>query len=135
ALPPVGQRGLPAEPLAAPWGWRTAVRELRRLADPVTPQSIVDDVLLPSFRAGADLLDLQLGESTRGYPLPWLPRDPLRRPEHWRGGTFWPEWNGAAIARVCREAHLRGMLVQTFLAPEPCPGGSLQENFAGVRFL
>ncbi len=134
ALPPLGRRELPAMPLLAHWGWQVAVSDLRG-GDTASPEQIVQDVLLPSFRSGADLLDLQLPDRARGYPLAWSLGDPLRRPDRYRGDAFWPQWSPSAIAGLCREAHARSMLVQAFLWPAPAAGGSLAEGLATVRFL
>lgn len=131
-LPPLGQRELPAAPLLAHWGVEVAVGDV---ADVLPPAAVVDDVLLPTWRAGADLSSLDLGDRERRLPLPWPADDPLRRPPGWRGDAFWPDWGPAAVAALAREAHARGMLLQLALPDLPLQPGPVAGQLAGLRFL
>jgi hypothetical protein len=134
-MPPLGRRELPAAPLLAHWGWQVATSFLRQDGAVVGPETVLQDVVLPSFRASADVLDLHLPDRSRGYPLAWSKQDPLHRPGTYRGELSWPEWSPEAIGRLCHEAHARGMLVQALLWPAPAAGGTRPEHLAGLRFL
>lgn len=131
ALPPLAGREVPGAPLLAHWGF---VADVHDAEPPRRPAEMVDSVLLSAWRAGADVLALDLVEPSRGLPVPWGERDPLLRPDGYRGGAFAEGWHPESIGELAAEAHARGLLVQALL--DPPPGGSLPaERLAALRFV
>lgn len=118
----LSEREHPGALLVPHWGWQVAANHLRDGRAPIAPRDVYDRVLLPSFRAGATLVDLQLADSRDGYPFAWDPRDSIARPASFHGGAFWPGWNAAQIALLAREAHHRGMWLSCWLHPSPLSG-------------
>ena len=134
-MPPLLQRQLPAAPLLAHWGWEVAATTGHDFDEPLRAQEILDDVLLPSWRGGADLLAVEPWDQKRGLPLPWSKGDALRPPEGYRGGDFWPEWDARAFALLATEAHARGMLVEALLPQLLVQDGSVAAQLAALRFV
>ncbi|MBL9078028.1 MAG: hypothetical protein JNL08_11025 [Planctomycetes bacterium] len=123
----------PNLPLLAHWGWRAPLLDadtaaLRR-ADELTR-----DVLLPSWLAGADLLELELGDDAQRPPLAWPSRDPLKRPAAWPSAEDRLVWPAGEPRRLAAEAHARGLLL--FAAVPSLAGDARQaERLAALRFL
>ncbi len=137
-LPPVvmdlAAREVPAAPLLAHWGWQAA---LAPADDDTTARpyaELIDDVLLPSWQAGADLLEIGLGHRDRGAPLAWRAGDRLPPPSSWRGGVFWPEWTPHTFGDLAAEAHARGVLLQAAVDPLPV-GERADERLVALRFF
>jgi hypothetical protein len=126
--------GGPRVPLLAHWGWQVPpvprdAGDARRSAE-----ELVQEVLLPSWCAGADLLELDLGDHGQGGPLAWRRDDPLRPPPAWHAPASPPAWPVTAHAWLAREAHARGMLVHGALDPLPVDPRA-QERLVALRFL
>ncbi len=133
--PPVRPSGdRPPVPALAHWGWQAALAAADEPEAPRTRRELIDDVLLPSWRAGADLLELDLVDEARGAPFAWSGRDPLPPPPSWRGSAFWPEWGADAVGDVADEAHARGMLISAAIDPLPV-GERATERLVALRFL
>lgn len=122
----------PALPLVSHWGWRTRIATDGALRP---SREVIDDVLLPSWRAGATALELELADTAGGVPLVWRDDDPMKRPPSWHhdaaGGA-----DGArrGIADLAGEAHARGMLVLGAVDPLPV-GPTKTERLVALRFL
>ncbi|MEE9128201.1 MAG: hypothetical protein V3U11_13775, partial [Planctomycetota bacterium] len=130
ALPSLAERDLPGAVLVPHWGWQVPLVHQRDGRQPIAPQVLVDQVLMPSWRAGASLLDLHLWDSERGYPLAWDLNDPLRRVRTYQGGAFLSEWRPPVLQQLAKAAHQRSMLVQTWLCPDPTRQGPPVEILA-----
>ncbi len=126
------RRELPMQPLLAHWGWQAALAD--EDGHGRSSEELVDEVLLPSWTAGADLLELDLGADERGLPLAWTQRDPLKRPSSYRGDNYWPNWSAATFAGLAKEAHARGMLLQAVVDPLPV-AEKAAERLVLLRFL
>ncbi|MEC7584973.1 MAG: hypothetical protein VYE77_11705 [Planctomycetota bacterium] len=125
------QREVPGASLLAHWGF---VADVHEQPAPRRPEEITREVLLPQWRAGADVLALDLVEPERGLPVPWGEFDRLRRPDGYRVGSFAQNWHPGSIGNLAAEAHARGTLVQAIL--DPPPGGKLAaEQLATMRFV
>jgi hypothetical protein len=135
ALPPLARRELPGAAIVPHWGWQVPLNYQRDGRRPISPEAVVQQVLVPSFASGASLLDLHLWDSERGYPLAWDPQDPLRRPRTYHGGMFFPEWGPLALRRLAAAAHQRSMQVQTWLCPDPTRLGPPVEILACSKWL
>lgn len=131
---PFGQRELPLAPLAAHWGWQAPAAWLHD-DEPRTPDDVLMQVLLPSWRAGADLLELDLGGRDHGLPLAWSGRDPLKRPNEWQGEAHWPTWTPGRIGQLAAEAAARGMLLQLNVDALPLTEASPAVRAAAIRWL
>jgi len=135
AMPePFTVRRTPNLPLVSHWGWQTPLRAADE-AEPLPVRELLDGVVLPSFGAGADLLELELTDATRGAPFAWSERDPLKRPPSWREDA--EAAAGAAarvVAEITAEAHARGMLVAGAIDPMPVGDGKA-ERLVALRFL
>lgn len=135
ALPETfARREVPMQSLLAHWGWQAAVMSVGADAEPRRGEEILDEVLVPSWLAGADLLELELCDRSKGLPLAWGARDPLKRPTSYRGDAFWPGWNARTVASLGEEAHARGMLLQALVDPLPA-GEKVVERLVTMRFL
>ncbi|MEO6593959.1 MAG: DUF4350 domain-containing protein [Planctomycetota bacterium] len=122
---------MPMAPLLAHWGWQA------RLSGELGARSaeeVVHEALLPSWLAGADLLELDVADAERGVPFAWSTSDPLKRPESWRQDASLPAWDAAAIGRLANESHARGMLLQAVFDPLPV-GERATERLVALRFL
>jgi hypothetical protein len=128
------RRDLPMQPLLAHWGWQAPVVPAAPDSDPRRGEEILDEVLLPSWLAGADLLEIDACDREKGMPLAWAARDPLKRPKDYRGDSFLPGWTARTFARLGQEAHARGMLLQALLDPSPA-GEKTAERLATMRFF
>jgi hypothetical protein len=135
ALPPLSEREVPGQVLASHWGWQVGLNYLHDDREPTTPARILEEVMLPSWRAGADLLDLHLPDMDQGYPLSWRSDDRLSRPESFWGGNFWSDWSAETVRGLAREAHARSMLLQTWLAPAPVRSSNRVELLAAMRWI
>ncbi|MBK8100232.1 MAG: hypothetical protein IPK26_24275 [Planctomycetes bacterium] len=131
---PFGQRELPVAPLLGHWGWQAPAAWLHD-AEPRTPEDVLLQVLLPSWRAGADLLELDLGGRDHGLPLAWSARDPMKRPTEWLGEALWPAWTPGTIGQLAAEATARGMLLQMNLDALPLSEVTPVVRAAAVRWL
>ncbi|MBM4062362.1 MAG: hypothetical protein FJ265_14880 [Planctomycetes bacterium] len=131
-VPAADRRELPAAPLLAHWGWRVPIRDAAGTVR--SAEELVEEVLLPSWLQGADLLGLDLGDRGGLLPLPWDVGDPLRPPAGYRPGAPWPGWSAATPGWLVREAHARGMLVHAGIAAFSV-GERPAERFALLRFL
>lgn len=133
ALPATfAERELPMQPLLAHWGWHAPLRNgddggVRPMAE------LLEEVLLPSWLAGADLLQVDIASAAHGAVLPWGARDPLKRPAAYRSDDA-GGWPAAAFEALAHEAHARGMLLQAAIDPLPVGGGSA-ERLAMLRFF
>ncbi|MCA8941431.1 MAG: hypothetical protein KDB80_02625, partial [Planctomycetes bacterium] len=127
-LPRLSERDVPGALLVPHWGWQVATNFLRDDRRPIAPRQVFDEVLVPSFRAGATLVDLQLADSRDGYPFAWNAGDPIARPASFHGGDFWPGWTADQIALLAREAHYRGMWLQCWLNPPPVHAASATDR-------
>ncbi|MCA8977342.1 MAG: hypothetical protein KDC98_21650 [Planctomycetes bacterium] len=127
-------REVPMHPLLAHWGWSASIApagDRDRLRD---VDDIIDEVLVPSWIRGADLLELEACHPDRGLPLVWPEQDTMRRPEGYRGDAFQGAFDATAFGQIANEAHGRGMLVQAFLDPLPF-GEQANERLASLRFV
>ncbi len=129
--PTMVEREVPGASLLAHWGMVAAVHDG---AVARSPEQVQDDVLLPTFAAGADLLSLDLVDREQGLPLPWGEHDPLARPPDYRGSAFARGWNGDSVPKLLGEAHARGVIVQALLDPPP-GGDSAPARLASLRYL
>lgn len=125
-------RDVPGAPLLAHWGWQAAIAAGEPTVRP--PNELVEEVLLPSWRSGADLLDLRFTDAEHGLPLPWRSGDPLRRPDSFRGDSCWQGWHQGAVGGLAAEAHARGMLLSATVDPLPV-GPRTSERLVALRFL
>jgi hypothetical protein len=130
-LPDLAEREVPGASLLAHWGFVAAVHDD---SAPRTPERVLDEVLLPSFLCGADVLALDLVDAQQGLPLPWGERDPLARPQDYRSSALARGWGGDALQRLLGEAHARGMIVQALLDPPP-GGNGVPERLAALRYI
>lgn len=126
---------LPGRSHVAHWGWRVHANLHQVTRQPMAPDSVRQRVVLPAMRAGADLLDLGLVDARRGLPMPWLVRDPLRRPNDYRGDAFWPEWSAARVRGMAQDIASRGGLLQLSLDPIPLASRDLKPRLAMLRWL
>lgn len=134
AQPPFGDRELPMAPLLAHTGWQTPFAPAGD-EDPGPATSIVADVLLPSWRSGADVIDVALVGRSGSLPLPWSTQDPLRRPQSYRGTAPPGRSVASSVGDLAAEAHARGVLLQASLPRFPIePGGTAAERLAILRF-
>ncbi len=128
---PFAPRTGPRVPLLAHWGWQAAARqadggELR------TTRELIDGVVVPSWLAGADLVELRLGDG--GVVVPWAANDPLKPPPSWQVRDGELGLSVADVTELAAEAHARGMLIATQLDPLPV-GERRSERLAALRFL
>ena len=135
ALPPAGQRRMPGAPLLPHWGWQVPLNYQRETPEPLTPAAVSEVILADAHRAGADLLSLQLADRERGYPFTWFQGDALTRPESWRGGAFWPEWNRGSLREIAAVGHQHGFLLGAYLEPGLTPEGSGVEALHASRWF
>ena len=133
-LPPplksVLHRQAPYMPLLAHWGF---VASPMSGAKPRTPGNVLDEVLMQSWQAGADVLAFDLVASDGASLLPWSERDPLVRPKSYRAAVDTFAWRPEALALLAREAHSRGVIVHGVLDPQPVTDRST-ERLATLRF-
>ena len=123
---------LPAgAPLLPHWGWQVAgpAESGSRSA-----AEVLADVLLPSWAAGADSIELQLTNELGETVQPWPPGDPLRPAPSWRGPRDGAGWPRGDIARIAAEAHSRGLLAYGDLDPLPV-GDAIPERLVALRYL
>jgi hypothetical protein len=126
ARPPLERRVAPAAIAVPHWGWQVTAA--------ATPGSLLEDVLVPSWRAGASLLELSLADREHGYPFAWAVDDPIAMPAGYHARAA-GAWTPAAVAALAREAHARGMLAQLALDPPLVPGGAQLEQLAAIKWL
>ncbi len=125
---------LPMTPTVAHWGWST---RLESGDDPGLSRSLAElanEVIAPSWAAGADLLELVVTDPDHGSPLAWADRDALRRPAGYRGDAFGGQFDAHAFGVVATEAHGRGMLAHGFFDAPP-HGERTNERLASLRFF
>ena len=130
----LGVREVPAAPLLAHWGWQAALAPADDDQQARSLGELLDEVLLPSWQAGADLLEVAFGQRDRGAPLAWRQGDRLPPPASWRGSTFWPEWTPRNIGSLAAEAHARGVLLQAAIDPLPV-GERVDERLVALRYV
>lgn len=121
-------------PLLAHWGWQASLRDADDGGGLRPPAELVDDALAPSWRSGADVFAVQLVDGRLGAAVPWSDRDPMRRPESWRGGGDHGPWDAGGFGVLADEAHGRGMLVFGDLDPLPV-GDRPTERLVALRYL
>lgn len=120
----------PTMPLLPHWGWLVGGPADRREhgADQVR-----DDVLLPSWQHGADLIDLELTDGLGRAAEPWPSDDPLKPAPTWRAAADAQLWPRGDLARTAAEAHGRGLLA--FGSFDPLPVGDVPaERLVALRF-
>lgn len=127
-LPRMVRRAHPGALLVPHWGWRVAVNAQRDRRVAVAPRDVYDRTLVPSFRAGATLIDLQVAEVREGYPFAWSLDDPIHKPVSYRSHKHWPGWGVDQVALLAREAHHRGMWLQCPLDPAPVLGSEVGDR-------
>ncbi|MCB9879885.1 MAG: hypothetical protein H6835_20020 [Planctomycetes bacterium] len=130
----LGAREVPAAPQLAHWGWQAALAPADDDTQARPYAELIDDVLLPSWQAGADLLEVGLGQRDRGAPLAWREGDRLKPPSSWRGGAFWPQWTTRTLGDLAAEAHARGVLLQAAVDPLPV-GDRVEERLVALRYF
>jgi hypothetical protein len=132
-VPAFTPRHGPNLPLLAHWGWQVPLAadggdELR------STDELAAEVMLPSWLAGADLLEVDVRDGRGRTPLAWSARDPLKRPAPWPDAGDRPLWSPAAARGLAAEAHARGMLVLGAVAPL-AGAERTAERLAALRFL
>ena len=135
----------PGQTLIGAWGWHGPVTYQRERRDGVGEgfdyfrQFIVDE----PFRWGANLLEFYPPEMQKGFPMPWPPTDPMRRPVSYWGGFLNPVWPPDAQRAVVRYVHSKDWIVHVFYHPNlvrgPSPDGytkdALQTAGGGLAIL
>ncbi|MBX3463072.1 MAG: hypothetical protein KF830_07865 [Planctomycetes bacterium] len=121
----------PNLPLLAHWGWQAPLHDGEALCPTA---ALVAEVLLPSWQAGADAIEVELPDAAGRTPLPWPRRDPLQRPAGWPEAGDRPLWPRSEARALAAEAHARGLLAFAGVAPLS-PDDRTTERLAALRFL
>lgn len=119
-------RELPQAPQLAHAGW-----QLGWSAAAPAPAAILDQLLLPAWRAGGNLLAVEVPAHAAG--LLWSTNDPLPAPAGLSTTTA-TGWSAQALGGFAAEAHARGMLFSAAV-PGPTVPGNAKEQFGALRFL
>lgn len=135
SLPPVAERPHPGRSLLPHWGWQVALNQQHDGATPIELAMLVNQVLRPSAVAGADRLQLRIGDLQRGYPLDWPGDDPINRPASYRGGPFWRGWDAVGLRRLSQLAGQFGVSLDALLDVDLAPSGTPAEAAEVLRFL
>lgn len=106
-------------PLLAHWGWLVSLYDGDDF-DAVRPvDELVRDAMLPAWRHGADLVQLELTDPQHGPPLAWSANDPIAAPSSYRGRAVDSLRGAAGLREFAEEAHGRGLLATVGLDPLP----------------
>ena len=124
----------PCLPLLAPWGWQAPLASGRDDDGLAGADPLARSVLLPSWLAGADLLEVEVADARGRPPLAWPSRDPLQRPDAWPATAERPLWPATEARTLAAEAHARGMLLLGAVAPLDAAARTT-ERCAALRFL
>ena len=117
--PELALAGPPMVPWLAHWGWQVSLYDGEE-RDAVRPaDELLRDAMLPSWRHGADVVELGLTDVQHGAPLTWAEHDPIEPPETFRGQALPGAWGNGGLRSLCEELHTRGMLVFGGLDPIP----------------
>lgn len=127
-------RDVPMQSLLAHWGWSVSLAPATDRERPRAPAELVREVLAPSWRSGADLLEIAPCHPDRGLSLIWSERDAMKPPPGFRGSAYGGAFDAAAFGLLADEAHGRGMLLQALLDPLPF-GERTSERLAALRFV
>lgn len=129
------ERDLPGVPTLAAWGLDVPLDAggQGRLAR--KREGVLADWVLPSWRAGAGVVQIAPADDELGYPVPWSRDDKLTRPGAWFGGEHWPEWAPRGLGTLVAEIHAKGLLADLRIDPVPARGGSRVEVLTATRFL
>ena len=109
ALPPSFDGLPPMTSLLAHWGWQTSPYGSAADVDPRSVDEVVREALAPSYRQGADVLELTVADAPRGAALALGDDDPIQRPASWRARS--DAWGDGQHRAMAREAHARGLLL------------------------
>ena len=124
--------GPPIVPLLSHWGWQASRYDGADDAAARPVEEVVDEVLAESFRHGADVLELTLADPEHGGGIAWSPKDPIARPDSWRGPKGDAAWPQRAYRDLAVEAHARGMLLLGGLDSLPV-GDRAAERMVALR--
>lgn len=117
-------------PLLPHWGWQSPGPAA---ASERSASELRDQVLLPSWSAGADLVEVLLTAHDGTAAEPWPADDPLRPAPSWRNPAADAAWAPGAVAELAAEAHARGLLALG--AFEPLPVGEVaSERLVALRY-
>jgi hypothetical protein len=123
SVPPVS---LPHAAQLAHWGW-----QMPWPGRSVAVAALVDDVVLPASRAGADLFALEVADAG-GLGVPWAAGDRLRPPASLR--TAAEPVPASTLLQLAAEARVRGLLPSLGLPQWPV-GPRSSERFGLLRWL
>lgn len=121
ATPVVADDGPPMVPWLAHWGWQVSLYDGEEQDAVRPPDELLQNALLPSWRHGADVVELGLTDVEHGAPLTWSQDDTIEPPESFRGEALGGAWSNGGFRTFAEEAHTRGMLV--FGGMDPLPVG------------
>lgn len=119
-------RELPQASQLAYAGWQVGPGSASTPAD-----EVIDQVLLPAWRAGGGMLAIEVTAPVAG--LPWSAGDPLPPPAGLPPAST-GGWTAAGFGQLAAEAHARGMLATVAIAG-PTVAGSTKEQLGALRFL
>ncbi len=120
--PPWWSRPLPAPPALTHWGVRARMAGWSPSAGLRSAGSVLAKDVGKLCAAGADYLELDPWDPSRGYPFPWPTGDPLPPPAGWLGAFRPGGWTFLDLQKIARAAHDAGFLVLPFFQEAPVRG-------------